>query len=62
MQELVAAVLGAAFDFAEHGNRTRIVAPDKLDSSATFVGTVNGAIGSRELGKRMINSERSPLF
>jgi methyl coenzyme M reductase subunit C len=60
MQELVAAVLGAAFDFAEHGNRTRIVAPDKLDSSATFVGTVNGAIGSR--GKRMINSERSPLF
>ena len=59
---LVAAVLGAAFVFAEHGNRTRIVAPDKPDRSSTFAGTVNGADGSRELGKRMINSERSPLF
>jgi len=59
---LVAAVLGVAFVFAEHANRTRIVAPDKPDGSATFVGTVSGANGSRELGKRMINSERSPLF
>ena len=38
------------------------LAPDKPDRSSTFAGTVNGANGSRELGKRMINSERSPLF
>ena len=58
---LIAVVLAAAFVFAEHGNRTRIPVPDNPDRSAAFVGTVNGANGSRELGKRIINSERSPL-
>lgn len=55
------AILGVEF-LIEHGNRTRIAAPDQPDRAATFVGTPNGANRPREPGGRMIHSGHDPLF
>jgi hypothetical protein len=59
---LLEAAVGAAFFIVEHGSRTHIVAPDQPDRSTAFAGTPNGSNGSRELGMRIIHSDRNPLF